>query len=457
MHIITQDDSKKNMKLHNKQRNTINLSPPSILALGFLGLIIIGTLLLKLPYSHHGDLSWINALFTATSAVTITGLSVVNVGEAYTVFGKVVIMGLLQCGGLGFMTFAILAAMSLSPKIGLKQQIMAQETIGQTSLAKVTMTIKGVLLYSLFFEMVGTVILTIAWMQEYNFNQALFYAAFYSVSAFNNGGFSLFPNSLMSFADRYFITFTISMLYIIGGIGFLVLMDIKRNKSWKKLSTNSKLILSTIAGLNVFAFITIWLLEANNAATLATMSLGDQALNAWFHATVPRSSGFNSLPMESMSDASSLVTMLLMFIGGGSLSTAGGIKVGTFIIVVLSVVSFLRREDELRVFNHSVSEKTTFKALAVIFITVTLIFIGFFSLLLLEPDKRFLDLLFEAVSAACTVGLSRGITSDLQPASLVALMLLMFAGRLGPLTLAYLIATPKKSRLKHPPSEIQIG
>ena len=445
------------MKLHNKQRNTINLSPPSILALGFLGLIIIGTLLLKLPYSHHGDLSWINALFTATSAVTITGLSVVNVGEAYTVFGKVVIMGLLQCGGLGFMTFAILAAMSLSPKIGLKQQIMAQETIGQTSLAKVTMTIKGVLLYSLFFEMVGTVILTIAWMQEYNFNQALFYAAFYSVSAFNNGGFSLFPNSLMSFADRYFITFTISMLYIIGGIGFLVLMDIKRNKSWKKLSTNSKLILSTIAGLNVFAFITIWLLEANNAATLATMSLGDQALNAWFHATVPRSSGFNSLPMESMSDASSLVTILLMFIGGGSLSTAGGIKVGTFIIVVLSVVSFLRREDELRVFNHSVSEKTTFKALAVIFITVTLIFIGFFSLLLLEPDKRFLDLLFEAVSAACTVGLSRGITSDLQPASLVALMLLMFAGRLGPLTLAYLIATPKKSRLKHPPSEIQIG
>jgi Trk-type K+ transport systems, membrane components len=133
-----------------------------------------------------------------------------------------------------------------------------------------------------------------------------------------------------------------------------------------------------LQALNVFAFITIWLLEANNAATLATMSLGDQALNAWFHATVPRSSGFNSLPMESMSDASSLVTMLLMFIGGGSLSTAGGIKVGTFIIVVLSVVSFLRREDELRVFNHSVSEKTTFKALAVIFITVTLIFHWFF-------------------------------------------------------------------------------
>ena len=444
-------------RLHNKKHNTINLSPPSLLALGFLSFIVIGTLLLKLPIAHYGELSWINALFTATSAVTITGLSVVNVGEAYTTFGKVVIMLLLQCGGLGFMTFAILAALSLSSNIGLKQQVMAQETIGQTSLSKVSFTIKGVLLYSLFFEALGTVILTIAWMQEYDFAHAFFYAAFYSVSAFNNGGFSLFPNSLMSFSEHYFITFTISILYIIGGIGFVVLMDIKRKHRWKKLSPNSKLILSTIVGLNLAAFIVIWALEANNPLTLAGMSLGDQAVNAWFHATVPRSSGFNSLDMASMSDASTLVTMVLMFIGGGSLSTAGGIKVGTFIIVILSVITFLRRSEELRVFNHSVSKVTSFKAFAVVSITGILIFLGLFTLLILEPNKEFLDLLFEAVSAACTVGLSRGITSELQPASLIALILLMFAGRLGPLTLAYLIATPKKSRLKHPPTDIQIG
>ncbi|MGB8483502.1 MAG: potassium transporter TrkG [Acinetobacter bohemicus] len=444
-------------RLHNKKQSTINLSPPSLLALGFLSFILIGTLLLKLPIAHYGELSWINALFTATSAVTITGLSVVNVGEAYTTFGKVVIMLLLQCGGLGFMTFAILAALSLSSNIGLKQQVMAQETIGQTSLSKVSLTIKGVLLYSLFFEALGTVILTIAWMQEYDFAHAFFYAAFYSVSAFNNGGFSLFPNSLMSFSEHYFITFTISILYIIGGIGFVVLMDIKRKHRWKKLSPNSKLILSTIVGLNLAAFIVIWALEASNPLTLAGMSLGDQAVNAWFHATVPRSSGFNSLDMASMSDASTLVTMVLMFIGGGSLSTAGGIKVGTFIIVILSVITFLRRSEELRVFNHSVSKVTSFKAFAVVSITGILIFLGLFTLLILEPNKEFLDLLFEAVSAACTVGLSRGITSELQPASLIALILLMFAGRLGPLTLAYLIATPKKSRLKHPPTDIQIG
>ena len=402
-------------------------------------------------------MSWINALFTATSAVTITGLSVVNIGDAYTVFGQLVIMLLLQCGGLGFMTFAILAVLSFSSKIGLKQQIMAQDTIGQTNLSKVSMTIKGVLLYSLFFEGIGTVILTLAWMQDYPLSDAFFYAAFYSVSAFNNGGFSLFPNSLMSFADQYLITLTISMLYIIGGIGFVVLMDIKRAKRWKKLSPNSKLILSTIASLNFVAFLLIWAIEANNPHTLAAMSIGDQALNAWFHATVPRSSGFNSLDVASMQNSSTLLTMLLMFIGGGSLSTAGGIKVGTFVIVVLSVISFLRRSDEVRVFNHAVPERTTFKALAVISITGMLICLGLFSLLALEPKLNFLDLLFEAVSAACTVGLSRGVTGELQPASLIILMLLMFAGRLGPLTLAYLIATPQKSRLKHPTADIQVG
>ncbi|EEY89858.1 trk system potassium uptake protein TrkH [Acinetobacter lwoffii] len=440
-----------------KQHRTINLSPPSLLALGFLGLILIGSLLLMLPIAHHGEISWLEAIFTATSAVTITGLSVVNVGEAYTVFGQIVIMFLLQCGGLGFMTFAILAVMSLAPQLGLKQQVMAQESIGQTSLKKVSFTIKAVFLYSLFFEAIGTLILTLAWLKEYQFSDALFYAAFYSVSAFNNGGFSLFPNSLMSFSGQYLITFTISMLYIIGGIGFLVLMDVKEHKRWRKLSTNSKLILSTILGLNLSAFIVLWLLEASNPQTLGLMSLGDQAVNAWFHATVPRSSGFHSLPMEQMSDASTLVTIFLMFIGGGSLSTAGGIKVGTFIIVVISVISFLRREDEIRLFNHSIPEKTTFKALAVVCITAALIMMGFMSLLILEPEQDFLDLLFEAVSAACTVGLSRGVTEELQPASLIILMLLMFAGRLGPLTLAYFIATPKKSRLKHPPSEIQIG
>ena len=165
-------------ELIDKKQNRINLSPPSLLALGFLSFIIVGTILLKLPFANHGDVDWMEALFTATSATTITGLSVVNVGDAYTLFGKIIIMLLIQCGGLGFMTFAILAALSLSPKVGLKQQIMAQETIGQTSLARATFTAKGVLIYSLFFECVGTIILTSALMEGYDCERASFHAVF---------------------------------------------------------------------------------------------------------------------------------------------------------------------------------------------------------------------------------------------------------------------------------------
>ena len=234
-------------------------------------------------------------------------------------------------------------------------------------------------------------------------------------------------------------------------------MDIKQNKRWKKLSTNSKVVLSTIAVLNISGFLLIWLIEANNPLTLMQMNLGEQAVNAWFQATVPRSSGFNTIDTASLMNSSTLLTMFLMFIGGGSLSTAGGIKVGTFFILVLSVISFLRRNDEIRVFNRSISYESTFKALAVVVITLSLIFIGFMTILILEPHKNFLDLFFEVVSAACTVGLSRGVTGELHNGSLFVLSLLMFAGRLGPLTLAYLIATPKKSRLKHPSADIQIG
>ena len=445
------------MTIKINSQKIFNLSPPSLLAIGFLSFIVIGTILLKLPFANNGNVSWMDALFTATSAVTITGLSVVNLSESFNHFGQFIILLLIQSGGLGFMTFAILAALSLAPKLGLKQQMMAQDSLGQTSLSKVTFVAKGVVIYTLFFELIGVVILTASFTPIYGFARGLYYAVFYSVSAFNNAGFSLFDNNLMSFQSHYLICLTISLLYTLGGIGFLVLIDIKQNKRWNKLTPNSKLILSTIAILNLVAFVLIWLLESNNPLTLGSMSLGEQAMNAWFQATVPRSSGFNTIDTGAMEHSTALLTMLLMFIGGGSLSTAGGIKVGTFVILVLCVISFLRRNEEIRIFNHSVSQETTYKALAVTAITGMLVFTGCFILLLLEPKLDALDLMFEVVSAACTVGLSRGATGELHDGSLFVLSLLMYTGRLGPLTLAYLIATPKKSRLKHAIANIQIG
>lgn len=445
------------MNSDQKKQILLNLSPPSLLAIGFLSFIIIGTCLLKLPFVNNGNVTWMEAFFTATSAVTITGLSVLDISSSFNSIGQMLVLLLIQTGGLGFMTFAILAFLSLSPKVGLKQQMLAQESLGQTSLNKVTFIAKGVVIYTLFFELIGIIILCTSFIPLYGFPQGLYYSIFYSVSAFNNAGFSLFSNGLMNFQSNYIISITISMLYIIGGLGFLVLIDIKQNKRWKKLTPNSKLVLAAFAIINLIAFLGIWILEANNPETLANLKFGDQALNAWFHATVPRSSGFNTLDVADMQDSTTLFTMLLMFIGGGSLSTAGGIKVGTFVVLVLSVLSFLRRTDEIRLFNFSISPDNTVKALAVTAITSMLIFIGAFTLLLLEPKHDFLDLIFEVVSAACTVGLSRGITGDLNNSSLFVLSVLMFAGRLGPLTLAYLIATPKKSRLKHSSATIQIG
>ncbi|MDO4223214.1 MAG: potassium transporter TrkG [Acinetobacter sp.] len=442
------------------QKRKVNLSPPSLLALGFLFCIFCGSVLLKSPWAlaaHQHPISWVDAFFTTVSAVTITGLSVVNIGETFNLFGQVVILILLQIGGIGFMTFAILAVLSFSSKVALKQQLMAQDSLGQTSLSKVGFVAKGVFFYTLFFEFVGFIVLSLIWSQYYPIQDAMYYALFYSVSAFNNAGFSLFSDSLVSTVYTPFLFLTISLLYMIGGLGFLVLIDIKRHKSWKKLSTNSKVILFGTLMINIIAFLLMWILEANNPKTLGQMAWTDQAIHAWFQATVPRSAGFNSVHIGEMTQASSFLTMLLMFIGGGSLSTAGGIKIGTFVILCLSTIAFLRRQDEVYIFKHAISQNTILKALAVTLITCILICIGIFVILIFEPKIRFLDLVFEVVSAACTVGLSRGVTGQLSDVSLMILMLLMFAGRLGPLTLAYLLATPRKSRVKHAAADIQIG
>ncbi|NAR48938.1 potassium transporter TrkH [Acinetobacter haemolyticus] len=400
---------------------------------------------------------WLQALFTATSAVTVTGLSVIDTGTAFSHFGQFIILCLIQLGGLGFMTFAILAALSLSPKIGLKQQIMAQDSLDQTSLSKVTFVAKGVVIYSIIFELIGAIILSFCFIPEFGIVKGIYTSIFFSISAFNNAGFSIFPDSLMSFQSNYLICISISFLYILGGLGFIVLMDIKKNRKWKKLTANSKIVILTTMYLNIIAFVLIWLLEANNPLTLSPMQTSDQLLNAWFQATTPRTAGFNTLDTASLKDSTTLIIMILMFIGGGSLSTASGIKIGTFIILILSVISFLRRNDEVTIFNYSVSQDNIFKALAVSLITGLFVILSFFILLISEPKLNFLDLMFEAISAISTVGLSRNTTGSLHEGSLLVLILLMFAGRLGALTIAYLIATPKKSRIKHPNTHIQIG
>lgn len=439
------------------KKYTIDLSPPTVLAVGFLLFMLIGTLLLKLPFATQQSITWLEALFTAASAVTITGLVVVDTGTTFSLFGQLVIAGLIQAGGLGFVTFAVIAAMSLTSKLGIGQKALAQEALGQTSLSKVTQVAKAVFFYSLFFETLGFIALTLAWQDQMGWLQAAHYGFFHSISAFNNAGFALFSDSISSYVGHGWIKLMISTLYITGGIGFLVLMDIRHKQRWRKLQTNTKVILTATLALNLVAFALIWLLESSNPATLAALSTKEQALAAWFQATVPRSSGFNSISTGEMTDASTVLTLMLMFIGGGSLSTAGGIKLGTFVVLLLATYAFLRRHEDVRVFNRSISQTHVMKALAVTSVTMMMIFLGIFFITAIERDADFLDVAFEVVSAVCTVGLSRGLTAELSPVSQSLLIFMMFAGRLGPLTLAYFIATPHQSRIKYPSTNIQIG
>jgi len=439
-----------------RKDGVFTLSPPAVLAFGFALLILLGTLLLLMPAATSAPLSPLQALFTATSAVTVTGLVVVDTGSHFTVFGQVVIAMLIQAGGLGFMTFAVVVVVSLGAKIGLHQQIIAQEAMNQTSLAQVAQTAKAVLIYSLLIELVGISLLTLTWLQELGFPSAFYHAIFYTISAFNNAGFALNSASLMPYASDVAVNLIISGLFITGGIGFTVLIDLKKQRRWQLLSVNTRMILLATGVINFIAFILIWLLEANNPATLAQLSLPDQALAAWFQAVTPRTAGFNTLDYSQMTDASNVLTMLLMFIGGGSLSTASGIKLGTFVVLMMATYAFLRRRDEVNLLQRTIPQSQVLKALALTFVSMAFIFIAIFVLTALE-QAPFLDISFEVVSALSTVGLSRGLTGQLSAASQTVVIFLMIAGRLGPLTLAYFLATPNKRKTRFADTKIQVG
>ncbi|HPY41526.1 MAG TPA: TrkH family potassium uptake protein [Thiolinea sp.] len=439
-----------------KQGKVINLSPPMIISLGFVALITLGTLLLMLPMAATESTSLLSALFTATSAVTVTGLGVVDTGTHFTTFGQVVIALLIQAGGLGFMTFTVVAASMLGAKIGIKQQRVAQEAFNQTSLENLTQIAKAVLWYSLIIEGIGILLLTLLWHSEFGWGTAVYRAFFYSISAFNNAGFALDANNLMPYVRNAGVNVVISALFMIGGIGFVVLMDLRQKKVWSKLSTNTRIVLTTTFFLNISAFLLLWLLEARNPNTLGSLSWGDQALAAWFQAVSPRTAGFNTLAMDQLTNASTFLTMFLMFIGAGSLSTASGIKVGTFAILLVATYSVLRQQDEVVVFKRTIPLQQVMKALALMVVAAFLIFLGIFVLDVTEKAS-FLDISFEVVSALGTVGLSRGLTPKLSEAGQLMIIFLMIAGRLGPLTLAYSFAVPKHDLIRYPETNIQIG
>ncbi|MBE0436882.1 MAG: Ktr system potassium transporter B [Methylomicrobium sp.] len=434
----------------------LKASPPAILVAGYLGLITAGTLLLKLEIATNKAIGWLDALFTATSAVTVTGLVVLDIGTDFSLFGQIIIALLIQSGGLGFMTFSILTAMNLGKRIGIKHQLLALEALNQTSMNKIWEVAVAVIYFAFAIEAVGLILLTVIWSDDYGWVRALYEAFFYTVSAFNNAGFALSADSLTRYVDNIPVNLVVSALFITGGLGFVVLLDLWQIRGWKKLQIYSKAMIGGTLMINLISWLVVWLFERHNPATIGNFPLTHQLIASWFQAVTPRTAGFNALPIESLSDSTTLLTLLLMFVGGGSLSTASGIKLGTFIVICMAIYAFLGRRDEVTLMQRSISQNIVMKAFAITLISIVLVFIG---TLLLSVSERasLVDVLFEVVSALGTVGLSRGLTGELSVTGQWIIMILMFVGRLGPLTLVYVIATPKPRGIKYPSVDIQVG
>lgn len=439
-----------------KAAKNILAAPPLILSISFIFLILIGTLILKLPISTTVPVMWSQSLFNATSAVTVTGLVVFDVGTVYTTFGQVVVALLIQLGGLGIMTFAIVTLLALGAKIGFLQNTIAKEAYNSTSTATLVTTAKSVLIFSLCVELIGMIILAVSWSDELGWRTSLFHGFFYTISAFNNAGIGLSPDSLMPYVEDPIINLTITALFIIGGLGFTVWIDLWRKKRWDKLTTYSKMMIIGTISINAVAVLAIYCIEYNNPKTLVPLSETGKWLASWFQAVTPRTAGFNTLAMNELEDATTAIMLMLMFIGGGSLSTASGIKVVTFMVLILATYGYLRRYDVVYVYHRGISKDTISKALALAMISVGTIWTSIFFLLLSE-NASMIDIIFEAVSAFGTVGLSRGLTSNLTVTGQFIIIFLMFMGRLGPLTLAYFLASPKLKRIRYPETKLTIG
>ncbi|MEW4307851.1 TrkH family potassium uptake protein [Rossellomorea marisflavi] len=435
----------------------IQLSPPQLLVAVFAFFIMVGMVLLKLPISTTEPITWLEALFTTTSAMTVTGLAVVDTGSVYTVFGQIVVMCLIQLGGLGIMSFAVLIVMMLGKKIGFKERLLLQQSLNQTSVGGVIMLVRYLFTFSLLVEGIGMVFLATQWVPRYGWEQGLYYSLFHSVSAFNNAGFGLWSDSMMQFVGNPVINFTLSFLFIIGGVGFTVLVDAWKSRAFRKLSLHSKIMILGTLLINVAATLIIFILEYNNPGTLGHLSLGDKGLASYFQAVTPRTAGFNTLDYGEMESPTILFTVLLMFIGAGSASTGGGIKLTTFLMILLAVGAFLREKKDIKIFRRSIDQTIILKSLAISTLSVLLVFSALFVLTISEKGADFQTLLFEVVSAFGTVGLSMNFSPELSTVGKWIIIFVMFAGKMGPLTLAYSLSRPGKEKIRYPKEDILTG
>lgn len=452
----------------NKNNKILSIAPTRIIVFSFAAIIFIGAVLLTLPVASRSGTSagFLNALFTATSATCVTGLVVVDTYNHWTLFGQLVIISLIQAGGLGIVTLATFFSILLGKKVGLRAMILAQESISYFSFEGIIRLVKRVVLVTFGIEFVGALILSISFVPRFGL-KGLYFGIFHSVSAFCNAGFDLMGImgkgnfiSLTEYNGDHFVIYTIPALIVIGGLGFMVWKDLYDFKKNKSLLLHTKMVLIITACLIFFGALFFFVTELNNPATLAKLNMFEKINASIFQSITPRTAGFNSIDQDKMHEISKVATIVLMFIGAAPGSTGGGIKVTTFGVILMAVISQIKGSSDTLIFKRRVSQVVVNKALAITMLAAALVITVTTIILAIEQKDIFINVLYEVTSAFGTVGLTTGITPTLHSMSKILLILTMFLGRVGPLSFAIALslrATKKNADTIYPEGKVVVG
>ena len=452
-----------------------------ILLISLLGVIIIGTILLSLPICNKKPIKMIDSLFVATSAVCVTGLTTVVPIEQFSVIGQMVLLALIQIGGIGFMTLIAIVIIIIGKKLNLSDKLIIKESLNQESFKGLVKLVKKVCLYTFIIETVGASILAIRFIPQYGIQRGIWFSVFHSISAFCNAGFDLFgANSLIPYASDWLVCGTIMMLIIIGGLGFTVWDDIientKNKKKIKSLTVHTKLVLLITTILLISGTIFIFIFERANMQTIGNDTIAIKILKSAFQSTTLRTAGFFSFPQNELTSVAKFMSMSYMFVGGSPASTAGGIKTVTLGVIILLVINYIKGRQDTNIFNNKISQGSINRAIIVFAISIFIV-ITSISLLLITEDMKienninngmaeyfklsFIDIAFEAMSAFATVGLTLGITTKLTLAGRLIIIALMIIGRLGPITISIALfkkhKETKQSKIQYPQGNILIG
>ncbi len=434
-----------------------------IIALGFFGIIFTGAMLLMLPIStkQGNTTTLINAFFTATSATCVTGLVTYDTYSHWTLFGQIVILAMIQIGGIGFMTVIAMFSIFLKRRISLHERKLLMESAGTMRISGVVKMVRRIFFGTLIFEGIGAAVLMMRFLPEFGFARSLYYAVFHSVSSFCNAGFDLMGrfgefSSLVRYQLDPTVNITVMLLIIIGGLGFLVWNDCLQTRfNFKKFELHSKIVLFTTAILVFGSAVLLFLFERNGV--LSGLTLSQKWLVSFFQSVTPRTAGFNTVDLTELSESGRTLITILMFVGGSPGSTAGGIKTTTFIVLILGAISASRHTRSINIFKRRLDEHIVKKASAIFTIYMTAVLSAVMIICAVEPFRAE-EVLFEVVSAIGTVGLTLGITPELGPLSKIILMILMFGGRVGGLTLMLVLAEKRNNiPIDRPYEKILIG